>query len=203
MQRRIWNLIIAMALMVVGHGAVEAATQAGPEAQEFTLTDSTGAKRSLSEFRGRFVVLEWVNPECPFVRKHYDSNNMQHLQRRYAERGVVWLSIDSSAPSKQGHLTQDQAAAWLKERDASPTALLLDPAGEVGKLYNARTTPHMFIVNREGQLIYQGAIDDKPSTNPQDVKGAKNYVQQALDEAMSGAPVSEASSQPYGCSVKY
>ncbi len=191
-------------VLIAGHALVAAAAPSkNPPAQEFTLTDTNGTPHSLSEFRGRFVVLEWVNPECPFVRKQYDSGNMQRLQKRYAERGVVWLSIDSSAPGKQGHVTPEQANTWLKQRNASPTAMLLDPTGEVGKLYNARTTPHMFVINREGELIYQGAIDDKPSTNPEDVKLAKNFVQQALDEAMAGGPVTVPSSQPYGCSVKY
>lgn len=175
----------------------------GSTAPDFSLTDAQGKLRSLSEFSGKFVVLEWVNPDCPFVRKHYDSSNMQGLQQSHTDKDVVWLSINSSAQDKQGHLTQESAKAFLSERKANPTALLLDPDGRVGKQYGAKTTPHIFIINPQRILIYAGAIDDHPSTDPEDVKTARNYVRQVLDEAMAGKKVSITQTQAYGCSVKY
>ena len=175
----------------------------GQPAPAFTLPDASGAQESLASFKGKWVVLEWVNPECPFVKKHYGSANMQKLQKAYTAQGVVWLSIDSSAPGKQGYMDGAQASAFVKEKGASPSALLLDPQGTVGRAYGARTTPHMFIINPEGKVVYAGAIDDKPSTDTGDVAGAKNYVATALDEVMAGKPVTTTSSQPYGCSVKY
>ncbi len=183
--------------------AASAEVTIGKPAPEFTLPDATGTMKSLSEFKGRYVVLEWVNPECPFVRKHYGSHNMQRLQRAAAEQHVAWLSIDSSAPGKQGHLTPEQAQQFLKERDAAPTALLLDPSGDIGRLYGAKTTPHMFVINPDGVVIYAGAIDSKPSTEQEDVATAVNYVKQALDEALSGKSVSVPETRSYGCSVKY
>jgi len=175
----------------------------GTPAPQFSAIDTTGQSRRLSDWRGRYVVLEWFNPECPFVKKHYDSGNMQRLQEAYTAKGVVWLSLDSSAPGKQGHLSPAQAHAFVQQRHAHPTAVLLDPDGSLGKLYGAKTTPHLFIVNPEGVLIYAGAIDDTPSADPRDISRARNYVQQALDEAMSGQSVSTPATQSYGCSVKY
>jgi hypothetical protein len=148
-------------------------------------------------------VLEWLNHGCPFVKKHYSSGNMQSLQKKYGEKGVVWLSVVSSAPGKQGYNLPDDANALSTEMKAAPAAVLLDPTGEVGKLYDARTTPHMFVINPEGVIIYNGAIDDKRSTDVEDISTSKNYVAAALDEAMSGKPVTVAATQPYGCSVKY
>lgn len=184
--------------------SLSARAKVGDAAPDFTLTDSTGAERSLSDFTGSFVVLEWFNNDCPFVRKHYGSGNMQRLQATYTGQGVAWLTIASSAPGKQGHIVSPDAAADLiRARQAQQTALLLDPDGTVGKRYGAKTTPHLFIINPAGILLYAGAIDDTPSADPADIPGATNYVQQALDEAMAGTPVSVARTQSYGCSVKY
>lgn len=175
----------------------------GASAPDFTLSDAAGTPRRLSDSRGKFVVLEWFNNECPFVRKHYDSGNMQALQSAYTGHGVIWLTIASSAPGKQGHLTPEAATQVIQQRQAKQTALLLDPDGTVGRRYGAKTTPHMFVINPEGVMIYAGALDDQPSFDPTDLPTATNYVRQALDEAMAGKPVSVASTRPYGCSVKY
>ena len=175
----------------------------GEAAPAFSLSDATGKSRSLSEFSGQFVVLEWVNPDCPFVRKHYGSGNMQQLQQTYTQKGVAWLTVNSSAPGKQGHLTPETARQFIEERGAHATALLLDPDGAVGRLYGAKTTPHLFVINPDGVLIYAGAIDDIPSPDPGDIPEAINYVATALNEAMAGEPVTVPASRPYGCSVKY
>lgn len=175
----------------------------GEAAPGFTLTDSHGNEHSLSDFKGKYVVLEWVNYDCPFVRKHYNSGNMQKLQKEYTEKGVVWLAINSSAPGKQGNFSNDEINSRSEEHGASFTAYLTDPTGEVGKMYGAKTTPHMYVINPEGKLIYAGGIDDTPSTDLEDVKTAKNYVSAALDEAMNGKEVEVQVSKPYGCSVKY
>ncbi len=175
----------------------------GKPAPVFSLPDPSGKTVGLGDFKGKYVVLEWTNPECPFVRKHYSSGNMQKIQQTYTDKGVVWLSIASSAPGKEGNYP---AAEWNEiqsKRGAHATALLLDPDGKVGRTYGAKTTPHMFIVDPAGTLIYQGAIDDHASANPNDIPKSKNYVAMALDEAMSGKPVSTASTKSYGCSVKY
>ena len=176
---------------------------AGDAAPDFTLTDVQGKSHSLSEFNGKYRVLEWTNHECPFVIKHYGSGNMQQLQKEYTEKGVVWLTINSSAPGKQGNFSPEKWQESLKEKGSAATDTLLDPDGKVGKTYGAQTTPHMYVIDPAGKLIYQGAIDDKPSTEPKDIPGAKNYVRSALDEAMAGKPVSVSSSKSYGCSVKY
>lgn len=175
----------------------------GKSAPDFTLPDSNGKSHSLSDYEGKVVVLEWLNHGCPFVKKHYNSGNMQALQKAYAEKGVIWLSIISSAPGKQGYCTPEQANEITKEKNAAPAAVLLDPEGSVGKLYGAKTTPHMFIISKEGTLVYNGGIDDIRSTNVEDVAKAKNYVQTALDELLAGKEVTDKTSQPYGCSVKY
>jgi len=180
-----------------------AAVEPGEEAPPFTLTDSKGTSQTLSDFRGKFVVLEWLNHDCPFVKKHYGSGNMQKLQQEYTAKGVVWLSIISSAPGKQGHRTGPQADANTKDKNASPTAVLLDPAGEVGQKYEAKTTPHMFVIDKEGKVLYAGAIDSINSTNPADIAKAENYLRQALDAALAGKPVPTPKTKPYGCSVKY
>jgi peroxiredoxin len=194
--------LLAMVAVMAFRGSAESAT-VGTAAPLFTLVDSEGKTHDLSEYRGKYVVLEWLNHGCPFVLKHYSSGNMQRLQKKYTGQGVVWLSIISSAPGKQGYSTPEEANEAVKEKDASPTAVLFDSDGTVGRTYGARTTPHMFVVDPEGTLIYNGAIDDRKSTNVADIEGAKNYVATALDEAMSGRPVTVATSQPYGCSVKY
>lgn len=179
------------------------AARVGEPAPSFTATDSNGKVHKLSEYRGRFVVLEWSNRGCPYTQKHYNSGNMQRLQREWTGRGVIWLTVISSAPGKQGYVTASEENTYLKQVNAAPTAVLLDPMGALGHLYDAKTTPHIFIISAQGTLIYNGAIDDRPTTNAADVSGAKNYVSAALDEATSGKPVGNSTSRPYGCSVKY
>jgi len=194
--------LAAVALLASARTAAADAV-VGQAAPAFTLTGTDGKAHSLSEFQGKYVVLEWVNHDCPFVKKHYGSGNMQKLQKKYTAEGVVWLSINSSAPGKQGNFPPAEADALTKEKKASPTALLLDPDGTVGKAYGAKTTPHMYVIDPKGTLVYAGGIDDKPSTDAADIAGARNHVDQALSEALAGKPVTVASSTPYGCSVKY
>lgn len=172
-------------------------------APDFTLVDISGKKHSLSDYKGKYVVLEWNNWDCPFVKKHYSKGNMQGLQKSYGDKGVVWFTICSSGPGKQGYYEAKDHKARFKDSKSSATAYLTDPDGAVGKTYGARTTPHMFVINPEGVLIYAGAIDDKPSTKTADLEGATNYVQSCLDAAMAGKPVEVKTSTPYGCSVKY
>ena len=180
-----------------------AAAIVGKAAPSLELTDMKGERVRLDAFRGKVVVLEWVNFQCPFVGKHYGSGNMQSLQKKYTEKGVVWLSVCSSAPGKQGHVTAAEAKAAVTERDAAPTRFLLDPKGTVGKSYGAKTTPHMFVIDGKGTVVYNGAIDDRPSTKRSDLEGAKNYVAAALDATIEGKKVETSATQPYGCSVKY
>ena len=193
-------LIAALAL-----GAVQAWAQAavGAPAPSFTLTDTKGAAHALADFAGKPVVLEWTNPDCPFVKKHYGAKNMQALQAKYVAQGAVWLSVCSSAPGKQGHYPADEWNRILAEQGSAATALLLDPDGQVGRAYGAKTTPHLFVVDAAGTLVYDGAIDDNPSTDSADIPGARAYVAEALDAVLAGAPVSVAQTKPYGCSVKY
>lgn len=193
--------LLSLAAAVTLRGADSPAV--GAAAPQFSLPDASGATHSLSEFKGKYVVLEWFNPECPFVKKHYGSGNMQRLQSEYTGKGVVWLSIDSSAPGAEGNLTGEQAQKVMKSWNTKQTALLLDPEGKVGKSYGARNTPHMFVINPEGKVIYEGAIDSKATPNPDDIGSATNYVKAALDESMSGKQVANANTRPYGCSVKY
>jgi AhpC/TSA family protein len=183
--------------------SAEAAAVVGQPAPELSVPDTSGATHRLSAYKGKFVVLEWVNFECPFVGKHYGSGHMQKLQKDYTGKGVVWLSINSSKTGSQGHYATDRINALLKEKGAAPTAYLLDTPGTVGRAYGARTTPHMFIVDPKGTLIYAGGIDDTPSTDQADIATAKNFVSLALDEALAGKPVTTTTSQAYGCSVKY
>jgi peroxiredoxin len=175
----------------------------GAAAPDISVTDSKGKTHTISQYKGKTVVLEWFNPGCPFVVKHYGSGNMQKLQEDFTGKGVVWLTIDSSAPGKEGHLTPEQANAKMTEWKMKPTALLLDPDGKAGQTYGAKNTPHMFVISPEGKVIYQGAIDSKPSAKAEDIPGSTNYVKVALDESMAGKPVSTASTKPYGCTVKY
>jgi len=193
---------LAVAVLAAPAGAVASAV-VGEPAPAFTLTDTNGKQHSLSEYQGRFVVLEWINHDCPFVKKHYGSGNMQKLQKKWVDEGVVWLSINSSAPGKQGNYPPDEANQLTAQKNAAPTAVLLDPDGTVGQAYGAKTTPHMFVIDPKGTVVYAGGIDDKPSTDPGDIAGARNHVDHALSEATSGKPVTMASSTPYGCSVKY
>jgi peroxiredoxin len=194
---------LSVVAMVTAPAWAAGAAKVGEPAPGFTLTDANGVDHSLDSFRGKFVVLEWINHECPFVKKHYDSGNMQKLQKTYTDQGVVWLSINSSAPGKQGHYSPDEINALTAQKKAAPTAYLLDSDGTVGRAYGAKTTPHMFIIDTEGTLIYAGGIDDTKSTDVADVATATPYVKNALDEALAGKPVTVATSSPYGCSVKY
>jgi peroxiredoxin len=206
--RRILTLAaaaIATAALTAGAliaNSAQAAVPNGAKAPNFSLVDSNGKTRQLSEFSGKTVVLEWTNDGCPFVQKHY-KGNMQSLQKAAAADGVVWLSVISSAAGKQGYVDGAGANKLTKDRGAAPAAVLLDPTGKVGKQYGAKTTPHMYIVNAQGNLVYQGGIDDKATSNVADIAGAKNYVKLALADIKAGKPVAIASSQPYGCSVKY
>ena len=197
------QLLLLPLLALALNQSVRSAAEPGEAAPEFTLTDSKGTSHKLSDFRGKLVVLEWLNHECPFVKKHFSGGDMQKLQKEYTAKGVVWLSIISSAPGKQGHRTGPQADVDTKDKNAAPTAVLLDPAGEVGQKYEAKTTPHMFVIDKEGKIIYAGAIDSIKSTNSADVAQAENHVRQALDAALAGKPVPTSKTAPYGCSVKY
>ncbi len=172
-------------------------------APEFTLKDSFGKEHSLSDFAGKVVVLEWINFECPFVKKHYNSNNMQTLQQKYTDKGIIWLAICSSAEGKQGDFSSEEINSRTEKNNAKYSAYLIDESGKVGKMYGAKTTPHMFIVDKEGKLVYAGAIDDKASTDEDDIEGAKNYISSALDQLLDGKEIEVQSSTPYGCSVKY
>jgi peroxiredoxin len=177
--------------------------EVGDKAPDFTLKSAAGKDVSLADFKGKVVVLEWTNSGCPFVHKHYDSGNMQKLQKEAAAKGVVWLSICSSAPGKQGNITGEDATKLIAANGASPTAYLFDGDGKVGQLYGAKRTPEMYVINKDGVLAYHGAIDDKKSPDPADIAGAKNYVAAALDELLAGKPVSTPKTEAYGCSVKY
>ena len=191
------------AVLFAAAATVRAEIAPGAPAPDFTLSDQTGAPRKLSDAKGKYVVLEWWNKDCPFVRRHYNAKNMQGLQKKYTGKGVVWYSIDSSAEGREGHLSPKAAAAVMKKQGMASTAVLLDPKGEVGRLYGAKTTPHMFVVDPKGNVIYMGAIDDNPSTDAAELKGAHNYVSAALDAAMAGKAVPNPATQSYGCSVKY
>ncbi len=175
----------------------------GTQAPDFKGTDSNGVTHTLSQYHGKYVVLEWANKGCPYEQKHYLSGNMEALQKEWTDKGVVWLSILSSAPGEQGNVTPAEENQYLKTMHAAPTAAILDPTGTIGHLYQAKTTPHIFVIDPTGKLIYQGAIDDRPTTNLVDVRGAHNYLNEALNAAMAGKPVPTASTRPYGCSVKY
>jgi thioredoxin-related protein len=180
-----------------------AAVHVGEAAPSFTATDSYGHQHSLVQYKGKYVILEWHNQGCPYTRKHYDSGNMQKLQKLWTSKGVIWFTVISSAPGEQGYVTAAQENAYVKRMGAAPTAVLLDPNGDLGHLYSAKTTPHMFVINPQGQLIYDGAIDDTPTPEQSDIAGATNYVTAALEESMAGKPVAVTASRPYGCSVKY
>lgn len=172
-------------------------------APDFMAVDSNGTTRKLSDYQGKIVVLEWTNHQCPFVGKHYGSGNMQALQAEATADGIVWLSIISSAPGQQGYVDGAAANEQTTSRGASPTAVLLDPEGTIGRLYGARTTPHMYVIDPEGVLRYMGGIDNIPSADPSDIESAQNYVRPAIASLLAGEPVATATSQPYGCSVKY
>jgi len=177
--------------------------EVGEPAPDFTLTAADGTEHSLSDFEGEYVVLEWLNFGCPFVGKHYGSGNMQQLQETYTDKGVAWLSIVSSAPGEQGYYPPEEMVQQKKKHNGEMTAIRMDPDGEVGKTYGATVTPHMYVINPDGELLYRGGIDDKPTTDEADIEGATNYVRRALDAAMSGEGVSPKRAEPYGCTVKY
>lgn len=200
MSKLLSSLILGLVLAVT---PARAQVENHKPAPEFTLKDTNGSDVSLSQFKGSYVVLEWLNYDCPFVKKHYSGGNMQNLQKTYTGKGVAWLSILSSAPGKEGYYPPEEINKMNQEKSGAPTAILLDPAGEAGKLYAAQTTPHMFVINPDGVLIYQGAIDDIKSVDPDDAAKAENYVSAALNEAMAGKAVTTPSTKSYGCSVKY
>lgn len=179
------------------------AVRVGSQAPNFTGTDSHGQSNTLSQYRGHFVVLEWTNNGCPFTRKHYESGNMQALQRQWTGRGVIWVTILSSARGQQGYMTASEENAYLAREHASPTAAILDPSGVIGRLYEAKTTPDMVVIDPSGKIIYEGAIDDHPTTDPADIPQSRNYVSEALSAAMAGQPVAVTYTRSYGCSVKY
>lgn len=184
-------------------GGLHAAPSVGQAAPDFTLSDAAGKPVKLSDFRGKYVVLEWTNPGCPYVRKHYDSGNMPATQQDAIAKGAVWLSINSTEKASGDYLEPGKLTAWLRERKSQPTAVLMDEEGQAGRAYGARTTPHMYIVNPQGRLVYAGGIDSIPSANPEDIRRATNYVKQAMAETAAGKPISSATTRPYGCSIKY
>lgn len=199
------NLITVAAVLMAVSAAPVAYAQAvvGQPAPAFQATDINGKPVQLSDYAGKHVVLEWFNPGCPFVQKHYNSGNMPATQQAALAKGAVWLSINSDAREPGDKKAAAAFPNWLKDKGASPTAVVLDGAGTIGKAYGARATPHMFVIDPHGKLVYAGAIDSKPSTNPDDIKTATNYVGQALNESMAGKVVSKPRSQAYGCSIHY
>jgi peroxiredoxin len=195
--------IITIAAALLAIPILLHAAKVGDAAPNFSATGSDGKTYRLSDYRGKFVVLEWHNNGCPYTRKHYDSGNMQHLQKEWTGKGIVWFTIISSAPGTQGYVTPDQENTYKQKMQAVPTAALLDPSGEVGHLYDAKTTPQMVVINPQGTIIYDGAIDDHPTSDASDIPQSKNYLELALSEATAGKQVSVPASRPYGCSVKY
>lgn len=194
----------AFAALPAFSAPARAGVAVGAPAPDFSLESASGKTVRLDAFKGRLVVLEWTNEGCPFVHKHYDSGNMQKLQKEYTARGVVWLTISSSCEGSQGYFaTPKDAAAFIRERHAHMTALLLDHQGVVGREYGAKTTPDMVVIAKDGSVAYEGAIDDRPSTDLSDIPGAHNYVATALDEILAGKPVSVPQTRSYGCSIKY
>jgi hypothetical protein len=196
-----WRTIMGALVFAAGMPVLAATT--GQNAPNFTLTDTQGKTVQLSDFKGKYIVLEWTNPECPFVRNHYNTRNMQTLQESWGPRGVVWLAIDSSNRSSWDYMAPAKLGEWMQTRGAAQKAVLVDPDSAVARLYQAKTTPHMFVISPEGTIVYAGAIDDRPSTRPEDPAVAHNYVRAALSEATAGKPVTTAASTPYGCSIKY
>ena len=197
------NFIFTLLFFALSLSLNVLAATVGKKAPDFKEFDSKGVAHQLSDFKGKYVVLEWMNKDCPYVKKHYSSKNMQGLQKEYAAKGVVWLSIVSSVEGKQGHLSSTEANEVYKEKGMNSTALILDTDASMAKAYSAKVTPHMYIINPEGVLVYNGAIDDNDSSDSADIKTSKNYVKIALDDLMSGRKVANASTKPYGCGVKY
>jgi peroxiredoxin len=197
--------LILTAITTFAAGALYAADipPVGSAAPDFSAPDSNGKTQSLSQYKGKYVVLEWFNPECPFVKKHYGSDNMQKLQAEFTGRGVVWLTIDSNAPGTEGNITAEQAKKIMDSWKTKMTALVLDPESKIAKAYGAKNTPNMVVISPEGKIVYEGAIDSKATPNPADIPSSTNYVKAALDEALAGKAISNAQTKPYGCSVKY
>src|SRR5580658_9633376 len=193
--------VLAAALLPLSSTAQS--VRVGAPAPSFTATDSRGQNESLSQYLGKYVVMEWHNQCCPYTKKHYVSGNMQALQKEWTAKGVVWFTVLSSSPGNQGYVTSSEENAYLAQMHAAPTAALLDPDAKIARLYSAKTTPQMIVIDPKGDVIYDGAIDDRPTDDPADVKGANNYVTDALTEAMAGKPVNPSYTRPYGCSVKY
>lgn len=197
------RLITAVAITALSAGTAFALPEVGKLAPDFHASDINGNAQSLSQYRGKIIVVEWTNPECPFVVKHYKSGNMQKLQAEARTKGVVWLSINSGGEGKQGHLSTEEAKAGIAASKSTASAYILDPKGEIGRMFDAKTTPHMFVVDAEGILAYAGAIDDKPTFDQSDIEGATNYVREAIAALQAGTPVKVSSTRSYGCSVKY
>lgn len=193
--------IVSSTVLILAASAM--AVKVGDPAPGFSAVDNHGKMQKLADYKGKYVVLEWHNQGCPYTRKHYDSGNMQRLQKKWMDQGVIWFTVISSAPGTQGFVTPTQENEYLEKMHASPTAVLMDVTGTLGHLYDAKTTPDMYIIAPDGTLIYEGAIDDQPTTDLKDIAGAKNYVDAALTEAMGKKPVTVAATRPYGCSVKY
>lgn len=200
--KMLFSLGVVFAAALVAQARV-AVAETGKKAPNFSLTDIDGRTHRLSDYRGHIVILEWTNPECPFVRKHYESGNLPRLQKDAIADGVIWLVINSGRPGAQGDFAPTAVKAWQKEHDSTPTAYLRDQDGKVGKLYEARTTPHMFVIDPNGILIYDGAIDSIRSASQEDIARADNYVTLSLQALASGEPMQPSDTQPYGCSVKY
>lgn len=203
-QTRRFTLAFAAAVALAGSAGLAAAQPAiGKPAPTFTAKDADGKAVSLADYKGRTVVLEWTNDECPFVKKHYVGQNMQALQKKWTAKDVVWLTIVSSPPGEQGYADGPKAKKLTIDRGAAPSAVVLDPTGDVGRAFKAQVTPHMYIIRGDSTLVYMGGIDDKPSTKTEDLKGAKNFVDVALTEMADGKAVSVPTSRPYGCTVKF
>lgn len=202
-RRAVMAAAVALGATFLAGTTAFAAPNVGQQAPDFVAVDTSGAKHKLSDFAGKFVVLEWTNPGCPFVRKHYDSGNMPATQKAATAKGVVWLAINSTERAASDYLKPAALDAWMKSQSGAPTALLMDEDGVIGQAYGARTTPHIFIIDPKGTLVYAGGIDSIASARADDIKTATNYVNQALGEAFGGKPISTAMTRPYGCSVKY
>ncbi len=201
--KRLSRRFAAAAMFVAIAAAPVLAVRIGQQAPDFSAAASNGQTYKLSDFKGKFVVLEWHNNGCPYTQKHYNSGNMQRLQKEWTAKGVVWFTVISSAPGEQGYVSAAQENDYMTRMNAAPTAALLDSDGKVGRLFSAKTTPQMILIGRDGAMLYDGAIDDRPTEDPSSLAGAKSYIAAALSEALAGKPVSTSSSRPYGCSVKY
>lgn len=196
---QVLSMIVVFGVPVLSYGVAEP----GKAAPDFEVQDANGNKRNLKEFAGKWLVLEWYNKDCPYVRKHYDSGNMQKIQKAAIEKGFAWLSVISSAKGKQGYLEAAEAVAVVANEKSAAQGMLLDSTGKMGRAYGAKTTPHMYMIDPKGVVVYAGAIDDNDSSNPSVIPKSKNFVMTAMDEALAGKKVATASSRPYGCSVKY